>query len=80
MTALPDGLYDVIVVDVERCDDGDVRIELTITVGPHVGRMVPLRHHHVRRADDEDNPLALLGVPGTLTVRQGRPSFRPGRP
>lgn len=81
MVMLPDGTYDVIVVDAEETEDDDVRIELTITLGPHVGRMVKLRRRHVdpgRRA--EEDPLALLGVPGTLRVRGGRPSFRPEVP
>jgi hypothetical protein len=33
MTMLPDGNYDVIVVDTERGDDGDLRIEVTISLG-----------------------------------------------
>ena len=80
MTALPDGTYDVIVVDVATTDDGDARIELTITLGPHIGRLLTLRLHHLRRSDGDDEPLSLLGVPGTLTVRQGRPTFRPEHP
>jgi hypothetical protein len=80
MAMLPDGAYDVIVVDAESTDDGDVRIELTITLGPHVGRVVALRSAHVdtRRGDME--PLALLGLPGTLVVREGQPRFRPELP
>jgi len=79
MQRLPDGTYDVIVVDAESTDDGDVRIELTITLGPHVGRVIALRSGHVaqqgtgRRID----PTTLLGIPGTLRVRDGEPSFRP---
>lgn len=90
MKSLPDGTYDVIVVDAEPTDDGDMRIELTITLGPHLGRMVVLRGRHVdggshaRPAEDGPStgalfgdPLTLLGIPGTLRVRHGEPTFHP---
>ena len=79
MQTLPDGSYDVIVVDAEPTDDGDLRIELTITLGPHIGRLIALRGHHVEGAGpgSPPDPLALLGIPGTLRVRGGHPTFRP---
>lgn len=80
MSTLPDGTYDVIVVDTETTEDGDVRIELTITLGPHVGRMVALSAHDVVQRHQSIDPLTLLGIPGTLQVRAGRPSFRPELP
>jgi hypothetical protein len=81
MTTLPDGTYDVIVVDAETTDDGDVRLELTITLGAHVGRVVALRARHVDSpAASVVDPLTLLGTPGTLRVRQGEPQFRPEIP
>lgn len=82
MTRLPDGTYDVIVIDAESTDDGDVRIELTITLGPHVGRVLALRSGHIdrSRAATTMDPLSLLGIPGTLRVRDGTPSFRPELP
>lgn len=82
MQHLPDGTYDVIVIDVENLDDGDMRIELTITLGPHVGDVVTLRGRHVQRRPDDlrpPEPLDLQGVCGTLRVRRGIPSFRPER-
>ena len=81
MQTLPDGSYDVIVVDAEPTDDGDVRIELTITLGPHIGRLVALRGQHVEGATGavDADPVSLLGIPGTLRVRDGRPTFRPER-
>lgn len=82
MSNLPDGVYDVIVIDAETLDDGDTRIELTITLGPHIGDIVVLRGRHVHRREDEPrppDPLALQGVCGTLRVRRGVPSFRPER-
>jgi hypothetical protein len=81
MQTLPDGSYDVIVVDAETADDGDVRIELAITLGPHVGRVVALRGRHVEGGRHERlDPVKLLGIPGTLRVRGGEPSFRPELP
>jgi hypothetical protein len=77
---LPDGTYDVIVVDADAGSDGDVHIEVTITLGPFVGHVVALRGHHVhdRSASKPPvDPIMLLGVPGTMRVRDGVPSFRP---
>jgi hypothetical protein len=80
MQHLPDGTYDVIVVDAEVDDGGELHIEVTISLGPHIGRIVPLRKMHVedRRGPlDDADPYALLGIPGTLRVSHGVPSFRP---
>jgi hypothetical protein len=80
MSMLPDGIYDVIVVDAEPGDDGDLHIEVTISLGPHVGEVIRLRGRHIdrRRAETEtEDPYALLGVPGTLRVQDGQPTFRP---
>ena len=77
---LPDDTYDVIVVDAEVDDDGELRIEVAVTLGPHIGRIVRLRKLHVetrRGALDTTDPYSLLGIPGTLRVRDGEPSFRP---
>jgi hypothetical protein len=77
---LPDGNYDVIVVDAEKDDDGHLHIELTISLGPHVGDVIRLRERHIERGDDataDDDEFALLGVPGTLRIRAGEPRFRP---
>ena len=83
MQFLPDGTYDVVVVDAEVDDRGELRIEVTITLGPQIGRIVPLRKIHVTGTVgpfDAADPLALLGVPGTLRVRGGIPDFRPETP
>ena len=80
MQRLPDGTYDVVVVDVEVGDDGDLHIEAAVTLGPHIGRSVRLRKMHVddrRGVLNGGDPYALLGIPGTLRVRDGAPSFRP---
>ncbi len=81
MATLPDGTYDAIVVDAETTDDGDVRLELTVTLGAHIGRLVALRSRQVQEgASPAMDPLEWLGIPGTLRVKGGEPSFRPERP
>ncbi|HXQ62689.1 MAG TPA: hypothetical protein VN796_10165 [Acidimicrobiales bacterium] len=80
MAMLPDGTYDVIVVDADRGDDGDLHIEVTISLGPRVGDVIRLRGRHVERDNTGarwEDPYALLGVPGTLRVNAGEPIFRP---
>ena len=81
MTMLPDGTYDAIVIDAEEAENADIRLELTITLGPQIGRVIALRGHHVdtrrRSAGTSLDPLDLLGIPGVLIVRDGIPSFRP---
>ncbi|HXQ60465.1 MAG TPA: hypothetical protein VN799_10205 [Acidimicrobiales bacterium] len=83
MQVLPDGVYDVIVVDAEAGDDGDLCIDVTISLGPHVGDVIRLRGRHIERrggASVPGDPYALLGISGTLRVRDGQPSFRPETP
>jgi hypothetical protein len=81
MAKLPDGIYDAIVIEAEQVEDGGVRLELTITLGAHIGRVIALRERHVDTRKHpvvlDRDPVELLGVPGTLTVRDGTPSFRP---
>jgi hypothetical protein len=80
MTPLPDDIYDVIVVDADVDADGELHLEVTVTLGPHIGRIVRLRKLDVetrRGALDTTDPYSLLGIPGTLRVRHGVPSFRP---
>ena len=67
---LDDGVYDVIVVDVDASrDDDDVRVELTIVSGPYKGAVIA-----VRAPAFEGEPVSLLGIPGTLVVEAGRPT------
>jgi hypothetical protein len=66
---LPDGAYDVVVVDATA--DGDaLAIEITILGGAHKGEVVGIRSTGL----DVDE-LDLLGMPGTLTVEDGVPHF-----
>jgi len=68
---LPDGTYDVFVVDaVADGDGGALRLELTILSGEHKGELVPMR-----AAGLGVDELDALGRPGTLTVTGGDPSL-----
>jgi hypothetical protein len=67
---LPDGTYEVFVVDAEAVGPGDgLALELTILDGEHKGEIVALRTEDL--GVDE---LDALGRPGTLTVTGGEPS------
>jgi hypothetical protein len=69
---LPDGTYDVFVVDAEEADPpGTLRLDLTILAGDHKGEVVSMRAEGL--GVDE---VSALGTPGTLTVAAGEPSLR----
>jgi hypothetical protein len=67
---LPDGSYDVFVVDATGDGTAGLRVEVTILAGEHKGEVVTVRAEGL--AIDE---LEALGLPGTLTVRGGEPSL-----
>jgi hypothetical protein len=67
---LPDGVYDVLVVDADE-EDGVIRLELTILAGDQKGEVVSLASPNMR-----GEPALLLGTPGTLTVTDGVPGLR----
>ncbi len=68
---LPDGSYDVIVVDAEPTGTGDqLRLDLTILAGDLKGEVVSMRADGLGVGD-----LDALGMPGTLTVQAGEPSL-----
>lgn len=68
-SVLPDGRYDVFVVDAARAADcSPVRLWLTVLAGPHKGEVV-----EVLAADIDADELDLLGLPATLDVRGGSP-------
>ena len=66
---LPDGSYDVLVVDATN-DDDTIAIEITIISGAHKGEVVA-----IRAAGLQVDELDLLGMPGTLYVEGGVPRF-----
>lgn len=71
---LEDGTYDAFVVDAatEPAIPGEataLRLDLTILMGPHKGEVVSMRA--VGLDIDE---LDALGMPATLTVRDGEPT------
>ena len=68
-------------IDVDQVENSEFRLELTITLGPQIGRVIALRARHVdtrrRSPTTRLDPLDLLGIPGLLIVRDGIPTFRP---
>jgi hypothetical protein len=68
---LEDGSYDALVVDATEVDGGAARVELTIVAGTHKGEVVT-----IRGAGLGARALDLLGVPATITVRDGTPEVR----
>lgn len=67
---LPDGAYDVFVVDAATDGPGTLHLDLTILDGEHKGAMVSMGAEGL--GVDE---LTALGTPGTLTVQNGEPSL-----
>ena len=67
---LPDGDYDVFVVDATADGPTALRVEVTILAGEHTGEVLSVRAEGL--AIDE---LEALGLPGTLTVANGGPSL-----
>jgi hypothetical protein len=65
---LPDGTYDVFIVDASALADDVVALSLTVLSGPSKGEVVDVRAAGLGR--DE---LELLGMPGTLVVDDGAP-------
>ncbi|MGV3759893.1 MAG: DUF669 domain-containing protein [Actinomycetota bacterium] len=69
---LPDGTYDIFVVDAEAGDQpGTMRLDVTVLDGPHKGEVVSMQ-----AAGFAMDEVDALGTPGTLTVRDGTPSLR----
>ncbi len=68
---LPDGTYDVFVVDARAADTGDgLRLDLTILAGDAKGEVVSMRADGLGVGE-----LDALGMPGILTVSGGEPSL-----
>ncbi|HEX4906743.1 MAG TPA: hypothetical protein VFU93_14890 [Acidimicrobiales bacterium] len=66
---LPDGRYDVLIVDARADDDGTVHVDVTVTSGAHKGDVVAIRGRFP--GTDE---LDLLAAPATLVVSDGQPT------
>ena len=67
---LPDGTYDVFVVDAAVDGPGALRLEVTILAGEQKGEVVAV---HAGGLGIEE--LDALGLPGTLTVEGGEPTL-----
>ncbi len=68
---LPDGTYDVFVVEAEaEGSGGRLRLDLTILAGEQRGRMVSMQAEGLGISE-----LDALGMPGRLTVAGGEPSL-----
>ena len=66
---LPDGRYDVLIVDARTDDEGTVHLDVTVTSGAHKGDVVAIRGRFP--GTDE---IALLAAPATLVVSEGQPT------
>lgn len=70
---LEDGRYDVFIVDATPIDDerGGFRLDLTVVAGEHKSEVVTIDAVGMNGEEWE-----LMGMPGTLTVTDGTPTFR----
>jgi hypothetical protein len=66
---LEDGLYDALVVDASA-DGGTITLDLTILGGAHKGEVIS-----VSATGLDVDEVDLLGMPGTLIVENGVPTF-----
>lgn len=69
VNVVEDGVYDAFVVWAERRDDDAIALDITITSGARAGDVVTV----VTRAFARVDVLALVGLPCTLVVENGRP-------
>ncbi len=69
--AVPDGLYDVMVVDVAERGGEQCLLSLAVSTGLARGEVIDLLVDGI-----DIDPLDLLGLPGTLEVADGVPRFR----
>ena len=68
MNALPDGAYDVVIIDAEIIDESTMRVELLLVAGEEKGNVVAMRGPHLA-----PDPTMLLGLPATMRVVNGVP-------
>jgi uncharacterized protein YcnI len=69
--ALPDGTYDVMIVDVEIDEEQHARIDVVLTAGSHRGEVASLRTSSMRQ-----DPVGLMGLPARLEVMDGTPRLK----
>jgi hypothetical protein len=69
VSALADGTYDALVVDVDAVDEHTARVELVITSGARKGEVVG-----VRASGLTEDPISLLGIPASIRVVAGEVS------
>jgi hypothetical protein len=74
MNAMPDGRYDVFIVDAETIDETTMRVELAMVTGDDKGDVFAIRGPLLA-----DDPVELLGLPGTLIVTDGVPRLQVDR-
>ncbi len=72
MTMLGDGTYDAFIIWAEQHDDG-VALECTITTGERRGEVINI----VTSSFVARDPLSLVGLPCSLTVRGDEISVAP---
>ena len=70
---LPDGTYDVMIVDVETGAEGQVHIDIVLTTGTRKGEVLSLQTSTLRQ-----DPLMLMGLPAKLRVTDGLPALETG--
>jgi hypothetical protein len=71
MSMLPDDTYDVFVIDANNDDDDTaMRLELTVTRGPHKGDVVVVHASHLNR-----DVFDVIGLPAQLRVEHGTPTI-----
>ena len=68
MQVLPDGIYEVVVVDAQEGDDDTLHLDLAVVSGAQKGDV--LRLSGPRRDRDATT---LLGLPATVRVHEGAP-------
>ena len=68
MQPLDDDTYDVFIVDVKEDEENALQLELAVTSGAHKGEVVIVRATSMQR-----DAIDLIGLPATLTVRDGVP-------
>lgn len=74
MNAMPDGRYDVFIVDAETIDETTMRVEVAMVTGDDKGDVFAIRGPLLA-----DDPIELLGLPGTLIVTDGVPRLQVDR-